>query len=177
MLLIIAYIMNNERLNLSMVRNENSFSQYYTGSLISLNSLYMLEGKKDLSGSKKNALQYAGGLLVNGVSLLGTALIIYMLKPDLTETGIFRRIMITSRLITDVFLLPSTIWGISRASGDKDANYLKTMCGVFLGEMVPFAWLGTVLLLNKSTDDFSFTIFAISLFTLPPLGGVIGSNL
>jgi len=141
---------------------------------MSLNTGFKLEGDENY---KMDLLVYTGGFVVNVASLSATLLIIVMNVPDPTYTEEIGRIYFTSRFISDVFLLPSTILFLSRKLGNKDANYLKTMCGVFLGEMVPFAWLGTVLLLNKSTDDFSFTIFAISLFTLPPLGGVIGSNL
>jgi len=167
MLLIIAYIINNERLNLGLMKN-------YDECFMSLNTGFKLEGDENY---KMDLLVYTGGFVVNVASLSATLLIIVMNVPDPTYTEEIGRIYFTSRFISDVFLLPSTILFLSRKLGNKDANYLKTMCGVFLGEMVPFAWLGTVLLLNKSTDDFSFTIFAISLFTLPPLGGVIGSNL
>jgi hypothetical protein len=160
MLLIIAYIINNERLNLGLMKN-------YDECFMSLNTGFKLEGDENY---KMDLLVYTGGFVVNVASLSATLLIIVMNVPDPTYTEEIGRIYFTSRFISDVFLLPSTIWVLSRKLGNKDANYLKIMCGVLIGEIVTFG-IGSTL-----TESTSF-IFFVSLFTLPPLGGVIGSNL
>jgi len=171
MLLIIAYIMNNERLNLSMVRNENSFSQYYTGSLINLNSLYMLEGEKDISDSKKNELKYAGGFLVNGASLVATWIIIAFIPDPRTYAKETYFVYFTFRFLTDFILVPSTICDIGYLFGNKGSSYSKTVCGVLIGEILSF---GMKVLTPEEIKPY---IFYVSLLILPPLGGVIGSNL
>jgi|GEM_PF-2301048 len=202
MLLIIGYIMNNERLNLGSIKSVDKKMDYFilsnstdNGIIIdiinimknrkvnrfcvhlNLNDVLMIESQNTKINYGVTSIQFLTGYLVNTIGSW-CALGFLEGKADVGEIAEGYLDFFAIRLGTHLLGTAPVIWGINYAFGNKKSSYKKTAIGTIIGGVISDAILLPLVagFFGYQGNIFCFTAFFLSNI-VPPIGGIIGSNL
>ncbi len=155
--IMLCYIMDNKNLSLSNVEYKNQVKVNLFSSYILLNP----DERKPDSQFRKYLLQYLAGTVINIVGVCSFVRIVS------DEPNYFIQSCVL-KVINDIVFVPSTVYFVGKICGNKKANYLKSVAGTVIMDVVSVA---TVILIHGNI------ICLLPVFLFPPIGAVIGSNI